>query len=265
MNLTSLPLPELTDEHYFDLKGTLERLSYGEAVQFPPMELVQFNRRGQTIRFCLNMVQDPVQEQLRKGKFYEQPDLSVLEKWVRKGAHIIDVGANIGNHTVYFATQMEALRVVPVEPNPLALAPLVASLEVNNLFEQVCVDFLGFGLSDQAAGGYGMKRHDKNLGATKMRPGEGQIQAFRGDDVLADETPDLIKIDVEGMEIEVLLGLEALIVQHRPVLMVEVLNEKKSLFDVWLEAAEYRIVHSSKVGPKNANYIVVSDLAGGDV
>jgi hypothetical protein len=55
---------------------------------------------------------------------------------------------------------------------------------------------------------------------------------------------DLIKIDVEGMEMNVLAGAATLIGKHRPMLIVEHIKTDAGQLRQWLEALDYRVLVS---------------------
>jgi FkbM family methyltransferase len=259
MSSVVMPLPALTDETYFDVSAAQAALSDGLPVAFPPFEVVHAPGMGLTL--CLNMARDPIQNAWRQGKFFEAKELEMLVHYVKIGAHIIDIGANIGNHALFFATRMAATRVVVIEPNPLAMAPLMANVLLNKLDGVIELGLLGVGLSDAAEGGYGMKRHDRNLGATRMFPGKGNLQVHRGDDLIEDEVPDLIKIDVEGMEIKVLSGLSKTISAHRPVILIEVDEENAAAFEAWRHAHRYEVADMVRHSRKNCNYLLTPGAA----
>jgi FkbM family methyltransferase len=254
MSDVAMPLPELTGETYFDVAAARNAHAAGLPVVFPPFEMVHVP--GMALSLCLNMARDPIQNAWRRGEFFEAEELSMLMQHVESGAHIIDIGANVGNHAMFFATQMGAARVVVVEPNPLAIAPLMANVLLNRLENVIDLSLLGVGLSDVSSGGYGMKRHDRNLGATKMFEGKGDLQVHAGDDLLEDETPDLIKIDVEGMEIKVLSGLEGIISANRPIFLIEVDEQNATDFEAWRVAHDYDVFQSVRHSRKNCNYLL---------
>lgn len=259
-----MPRPETTGADYFDLHATLGALAEGRAVSFPPMEVVRAQVEGRDVTFCCNMQRDPIQKRHRQGRFYEGADLEEVAAELPEGARILDVGANVGNHALYFALFAGAARVVVVEPNPLAMAPLVANVLLNGVEEVVDLSALGVGLSDRSEGGYGMRRHTANLGATKMRPGEGRIEAHAGDDLFGEEEFDLIKIDVEGMEMKVLAGLERTISRDRPQLVVEVDDAHAGVFEAWVEAHDYAVRRRMEPQGANRNYwIFPRPLASG--
>lgn len=252
MTEVALPIPERTGADYFDVHAALGALDTGVPVSFPPFEMVHWGG----LTFCLNMKKDPIQNALRRGAFFEAEELGLLSRHIAPGAHVIDIGANIGNHAVYFATQMKAQRVVVIEPNPLAMAPLVANVVVNGLAGIIDLSALGVGLSDHAAGGFGMKRHDRNLGATKMKPGAGDMSVVAGDDLFEDETPQLIKIDVEGMEMSVLAGLAETITRTKPMILIEVDGENDADFAAWCVQNRYQTITTIRHSAKNCNYLI---------
>ncbi|MCQ0092730.1 FkbM family methyltransferase [Roseovarius sp. M141] len=251
-----MPLPELTDETYFNIASARAALAAGLPVAFPPFEVLHVPQME--LSLCLNMARDPIQNAWRNGVFFEADELDLLEDQIKCGSHIIDIGANVGNHALYFATRMAARRVIVVEPNPLAVAPLMANVLLNRLDSVIDLSLLGVGLSDASRGGFGMKRHDRNLGATKMFEGKGDLQVHAGDDLLEGEAPDLIKIDVEGMEIEVLSGLERIILTHRPVILIEVDDQNAQAFEEWRIAHRYDVAHTVRHSRKNCNYLLTA-------
>ena len=64
------------------------------------------------------------------GCFYELDLLEAAGHVYRKGSWIIDVGANIGNHTVYFAKMVQA-RVLAFDPFAKSREILLANLAAN--------------------------------------------------------------------------------------------------------------------------------------
>lgn len=224
---------------------------------FPDLESVRCEKNAPGLVFYLNMKNDPIQNSLRNGDFYERDELDYLKSVVEPRPAVLDVGANIGNHALFFASQMAAKKVIVIEPNPLALTPLLANIMLNNLEDQIVIEHLGFGLSDVTEGGYWMKKHDKNLGATKMQTGGGDISVKRGDELFSDENFDLIKIDVEGMEINVLHGLHETISKSRPVILVEVDQKNEAIFEVWMDMNEYREVFTNSHSATNRNILVI--------
>lgn len=232
------------------------RLSRGRPVASVPLELIHAAPFGVPVTFCVNMENDPIQRKHRAGEFYEQEELNVLGALFPMGGTFVDIGANVGNHTLFAALHLKAGRVIPFEPNPPAYELLIQNILVNRLRDVVSMEFIGYGASDAARGGFGMKKRDRNLGAAKMLEGEGELEVLRGDAALEGITPDVIKIDVEGMEIKVLEGLSGIFKRCRPVLLVEIDQENYAAFDAWVAAQDYRVLLTHQRYEENRNYIV---------
>ena len=230
----------------------------GKALTLPPMAQLHTVLGGVPLVLHLTLDDDPIQNAHRAGRFYEGEELARVATLLPKAPVVLDVGANIGNHSLYFALKTGAKQVIPVEPNPAALPALVANVLVNRLSETISLAYLGFGLGERDESGFGMKVHRRNLGATKMYAGAGgPLSVRRGDAVFADLTPDLVKIDVEGMEMEVLRGLGDVIARAQPVLMIEVGTERSEEFAEWALERGYLIHTHRTVSRSNDNYILL--------
>ncbi len=79
----------------------------------------------------------------------------------------------------------------------------------------------------------------------------------RGDDLLADITPDFIKIDVEGMEMSVLSGLSGTVARCRPTFFVEVDNVNRDAFLQWVETNSYAVRARFRRYRANENFLIV--------
>lgn len=144
---------------------------------------------------------------------YEERCRRALEKAIRKGDVVWDIGANIGIYTQLFSTWAGPDgKVVAFEPNPAAVEqiknrlPGSSHLLIENiaLGSQEGLSELIVGLNDTV--GHVMSQNER-LGSVESRI---PIRVSTGDSVCArlGTTPNVIKIDVEGFEEEVLIGLQ---------------------------------------------------------
>lgn len=252
----SAPLSRVPKAHDLPMTERLSAWRHGAPLPLVAMETVHCTINGRQIAFCVNMLDDPIQNAHRKGQFYEQHELETLAQHIPAGATVLDIGANTGNHAMWWAMFGGAARVIVVEPNPLALEPLVGNVLGNQLESTIDLSHLGFGLGEFDRDDWGMKKHDRNLGATKMFAGQGTLSVRRGDAVFAQLSPDVVKIDVEGMEMAVLAGLNALISRARPVIMIEVRDTQADEFAQWASAQGYEAQILSKE-PKFTNHLLL--------
>lgn len=217
---------------------------------------------GQPVYFTITNPRDSIQKVHRQGSFYEPEELEIIRRHFVPGSVFCDIGANIGNHSLFVLKFLFASRAILFEPNPAAISILRSNLQLNGV-EQMCdLSNLGIGLSNADAEGMEVRALPKNLGAGRLVEGAGTIALRRGDDVLGDTAVDFIKIDVEGMEMAVLVGLSGLVKAQRPTLFIEVDDANKSEFATWVQDNTYAVQAKYRRYRTNCNYLIVPKPAG---
>lgn len=149
---------------------------------------------------------------------YEYDMLLSMLGFLKPGDIVLDVGANVGNHTLFLASIAKA-NVVAFEPNPELANAIRESLEINALGSQVTVKQIGLG-KEETVGSFNESIPD-NLGAQSISLGGGSLQINTLDSMPFKGTISLIKIDVEGMELDVLKGAKNTLIKDKPTLYVE--------------------------------------------
>lgn len=195
------------------------------------------------------------------GDYYER---EILEKWIqprRNGIRVIyDIGANIGNHSVYFAAHTDAQAVYALEPfadNYQLLLKNIAGNALSNVhpIQAAASDF---------SGGVRMRisRENNNGTARIVENGEDGIPAetVRLDDLQLPD-PDFVKIDVEGHELRVLKGMQGILERCKPDLWIEVGCENATAVYETLEAAGYGAADYSL--EQDGNVLFVQKSRGG--
>ncbi len=175
---------------------------------------------------------DPItKHHLKTGSFYEHAPMGRLAHLVRKitiasnDGYVIDAGANIGNHTLYFAGMCSYLGVHSFEMNPVTFDYLKSNVELSGLKN---ISILNNGLSSKN-GKCGIKQNSDNpLGGAQLDFSErntSEVELITLDDWAAKEHLNkrcvLIKMDVEGHEYEVLKGAKKLINDNFPMIYAE--------------------------------------------
>lgn len=184
---------------------------------------------------------DIIQASHVMGRFFDEGGLRSIRNHLEPGAHVVDVGANIGNHTIWFCKVAQAARVFPIEPNPTALKILDQNLRANDVSDQIDPRGLGLGVGAKR-GRFTTATDDRNnLGATRLEARtEGDIEVIPLDALLGPARVDLIKIDAEGMEMEVLAGASGLISVNRPLIWIEILrNHQLDFAQRWCRSNNY--------------------------
>lgn len=212
--------------------------------------------RKRMLQFAVDNPKDTVQRHLVRGELYEARMLRTHADLIFRGATVLDVGANIGNHTVFYSLTA-AGRVYPFEPNPRANRLLRQTVEWNEL-EKVDLTHLDNGVGSRRGELFVRTPNDNNLGASRLaKSGGAKVPVVRLDDLTFEGEVGFVKIDVEGMEMGVLAGAEGLIARHRPSIAIEVDNENLGAFWTWADKHDYHVMNAVKMYPRNINYLCV--------
>jgi FkbM family methyltransferase len=155
---------------------------------------------------------------------YGEKEWSLLSQICQTGEIVIEVGANIGTHTVSMARAVGPEgQVIAIEPQPVIHQNLCANIALNSLTNV---------MTHQCACGAHKTRmmiprviysQPGNFGGVALQEsGEGlAIDVHRLDDLFDLPELKLIKVDVEGMEQAVLTGADRILRVLRPILYVE--------------------------------------------
>jgi len=182
---------------------------------------------------------------------------------ISPGSRVIDVGANIGVYALPWAAMNADVTVHCFEPNPAVRARLARNVALNRLTARIRLHTQA--LSDHAGtatlyGNDDMSSLNKGVytGAGQAVPTE--VPLARLDDIFDIEGPplSLMKIDVQGHELEVLRGAHAAISRHRPALILEheddlylsasEANERKTDLSKLLSRLGYETLYISRWG-----------------
>jgi FkbM family methyltransferase len=173
---------------------------------------------------------------------YSEGEADLFRQVLRPGDLAVDVGANIGVHTIIMAKLVgERGAVLAFEPQRLAYQMLCGNLALNQLLNVWCHNVA----VGEAAGKVMVPtldpRKPNNFGGLALGafPQGESVPVIRLDDT---PTPAcrLLKVDVEGMELQVLRGATKLIERSRPLLYVENDKPERSAELVrWIDAIGY--------------------------
>ena len=170
------------------------------------------------------------------GRLFEAAELDYCRSNIPVGSRIVDVGANTGNHSVFFGHVLKPSFLLPIEPNPQAVARLKANLARNR------VDHNPRGLGIAVGAARAMAALEPGAGdlvAGRLRP-NGSIPVLPLDDLL-DAPVDFLKIDVEGIEFSVLAGAQTLLRTGRPQMLIETADRTADRLKQFCQDHGYRI------------------------
>ena len=182
------------------------------------------------ILFYLDFL-DPIDRKIILYNEYESDSVNFLENLFNQHSisHFLDIGANSGYYSIYFANKFEDLKVKAYEPNVVAFEKLKKTLSKCSLKN---VEIFNYGLSNIEKKvkmitwykhGYAKTNsvileefHDTNnskIFETDLKVGD-QLLNYKNEKIC-------FKIDVEGHELSVLKGLSKNLKENKCIILVE--------------------------------------------
>lgn len=186
---------------------------------------------------------DYVFETIReKNNFYENELLNKWKRYLSDSKVVFDVGANLGNHTLFWAKKLNTDVIYSFEPYIPNFERLLHNVQ-NNLLDNVYPINKAIGKKE----GYTCVKefHEDNYGGTTLNEeiqSEGEIEVITIDSFVKEkkiESVDFIKIDTEGYEVSVLDGAQKTISKYYPDLWIEVNSQTFQEIMNRLEQLEY--------------------------
>lgn len=178
---------------------------------------------------------------VRTGYFFEWELLEMLLKnYLKQGDIIFDIGANIGNHSLFFSLVAKAKMVYAFEPVNDTYNILTQNIKLNGLQNTVKTFDIALGSSQSKAkvDHYSIQ----NIGGTSIKEdAEGDIQIDKLDNYCSMEKVDFVKIDVEGFEINVIKGGLEFFHKYKPLILIEVSPENYKEVEKLLHNVGYQM------------------------
>jgi len=178
----------------------------------------------------------PIELQMLRGK-YDKTTSNIIYRFLHKNAISIDVGANVGALTLLMAKIATQGTVIAIEPGPVIFERLKANIELNpDLSARIIAYQIGVG---KEGGDLFWNEDANNRGNAGLLQNSGIVVPVVTLDSLVEplglEALDFIKIDVEGMEHEVIRGALQTISRFRPLVYFETLEAFREFrgFDIY--------------------------------
>lgn len=147
----------------------------------------------------------------------------ICKKYIPENAVICDIGANIGNHSIFFKEFTHPKRIYAFEPVKHTYGILKRNLQLNHCKGIIEAYNIGLGSKESRADVF--RPSKKNSGSNQLKvSGNGEVQVRTLDSFCFDNI-DFMKIDVEGFEYDVLLGGDETLKRCSPVILIEIFSD----------------------------------------
>jgi FkbM family methyltransferase len=216
-------------------------------------------RQQQVGKWTISSIQDDeyIGPWLSRGTEWENWMRQDVSHVYKPGTDILDIGGNIGCNALMFSDYG------PVHTfEPLFHGIIQTNVNQNQLVNPIQVHPYGLSSAPSDQNIYLPKTRNglRNYGCCSLQPNFNDehsntcviVHLERLDDVYSG-TPSVVKIDVEGHEIDVLRGAEKTLRNHKPALIVEIHDTKKSLVPEFLSSLGY----SQMIPRIHANYLFI--------
>lgn len=201
---------------------------------------IAFEWKGIPIQLNSSLEGDYIREVQMKAGFYEAYELEYLSQYIHSGDLVLDVGANVGNHSIYFSKVCSA-DVIAFEPCKRALKILERNVALNS----VDIKIYPIALGEIEGKGNSLEIWSDNLGGSPFKvTADGAISIMPLDSFTFPKKVAVVKADIEGGEMAMLKGARNLIEKDHPIIQLEALDvEALSQQKDFLEHLGYKLVH----------------------
>ncbi len=164
---------------------------------------------------------------MQRAHSWEPEEGRLLLSFVKPGCRFLDIGANVGYFSVLIGNAAPGVTVDCVEPDPgnvqalrfnlwsNRVAATVWPLALDNRDRHLHLSGNAHNLGDLRSGRVKPSTTDDGRGVVDHgaddQPSGWIVPAASGDELFGDRVFDLVKVDVQGWEFEVLLGLDGVL------------------------------------------------------
>lgn len=161
---------------------------------------------------------DTISTEISINGYFEREQLEILDTLIKKKQIFIDIGANIGNHTLYFRNKFK--KIYCFEPHPKIFKVLKLNTE-----DYKNIRVFPLGISNSKNRLYFKPKKSNNISGTNFKKeikNKGRIVHFKKlDKIINSKSISFVKIDVEGNEFDVLKSMNKNLLKNNMVIQLE--------------------------------------------
>ena len=186
---------------------------------------LNFNRKKEDFKKVHNnefayFFNDTIAKEINIHGVYEKEEIEVLSKLISSKDHVVDIGANIGNHSIAFSKISKKVYSFEAHPRTFEILKFNTDKYKN-------IKIFNIGISNKKGSLFFKNIITTNIGGKKLsKTGSIKSQINKLDNIIkSDKKIKLIKIDIEGHEHEALLGMKKLLSNNNSLILLEFCEE----------------------------------------
>ncbi|MFH1626575.1 MAG: FkbM family methyltransferase [bacterium] len=199
-----------------------DRIRLKNFTSYHPIKLTHQNK---SFSLFISPENGCVDEYIYLYGIYEPNILDLITKYLKQGETFIDIGANIGQHSMFAASIVGNFgKVYSFEPIPRIYNQILDSVHLNNFDNIIKAYNFALGEKDTEQTLY---ITSENIGGSSLIKRSEcdkkiEVKIIKGDNILLQlKQINLIKMDVEGYEYEALSGIHATLKKFHPIIVLE--------------------------------------------
>lgn len=184
---------------------------------------------------------------VREHKAWEKTILDMILSYYKHDTNMIDIGCNYGCHTLGVANEIKKKyskgKIYAFDPQPRIFKIFTENVSMNGLDNIVIGNECGLGNKEEEQifrlpknydtndnpGALSLLTSNSSLGFEDVRVKIRKLDDYKIQNV------SLIKLDVEGFELEVLEGSKETIFQNKPIIFIEMWGTNKERYFNWIK------------------------------
>jgi FkbM family methyltransferase len=219
------------------------------------------------IKLSLN-IRDPIDKIIFYKNEYEEKQIGFLSEWINKNkpSIFIDIGTNFGVYSLRISKLFKILKVIAFEPVLTTFNKLKLNIKINNLEKRIQTYNAGLSNTSGVKKMVALKRRNYiqsggfSFNIPKRKLNNDQIIQYHksivGDNILKFKKKKIvIKIDVEGYENKVLLGIKNLLNNNKILLQIEIFDNNFKIINKFLLEKKFKLI---KKFNKTSDYFYIN-------
>jgi len=219
------------------------------------------------IRLFIN-IKDPIDKIIFYKNEYEERQIKFLSEWINKNKPniFIDIGANFGIYSLRISKLFQMLKIIAFEPVLTTFNKLKMNIKINSLEKRIKNYNVGLSNANGRKKMVALKRRNYiqsggfsfNIPKRKLTNEEitQYHKTIKGDKVLKFKKKKIvIKIDVEGYENKVLLGIKNLLKNNKILLQIEIFDDNFKKINQLLLEKRFKLINKFN---KTSDYFYIN-------